>query len=213
MPRRPILAAALTGFTQVPAIALLAAGAPAPAIALGALAFGVGMMFGNAVWESALQRHIRPDALSRVSAYDWFGSFAFAPVGFAIWGPIADAVGTSERTVDLRSDLDRLHRDAAVRARRPPPARELAPEQHAGVDDPGGVAALLDRAQQLEAERAVLGLQPRRVVAPDGVVVGDRRARGGDRVARGALGALPLAHRVRRSRAASTVKYSEAPVG
>jgi MFS family permease len=96
MPRRPFLAAALTGFTQVPAIALLALGAPAPAIALGALAFGVGMMFGNAVWESALQRSIDPVALSRVSAYDWFGSFAFAPVGFAIWGPIAAAVGTGE---------------------------------------------------------------------------------------------------------------------
>ena len=93
MPRRPILAAALTGFTQVPALALLAAGAPAVTIGLGALAFGVGMMFGNAVWESALQRHIHPHALSRVSAYDWFGSFAFAPVGFAIWGPIADGVG------------------------------------------------------------------------------------------------------------------------
>jgi MFS family permease len=96
MPRRPVLAAALTGFTQVPAIALLALGASAPAIALGALAFGVGMMFGNAVWESALQRSIDPVALSRVSAYDWFGSFAFAPVGFAIWGPIAAAVGTGE---------------------------------------------------------------------------------------------------------------------
>jgi len=93
MPRRPILAAALTGFTQVPALALLAAGAPALPVALGALAFGVGMMFGNAVWESALQRHVHPDALSRVSAYDWFGSFAFAPVGLAIWGPISDAIG------------------------------------------------------------------------------------------------------------------------
>jgi MFS family permease len=93
MPRRPVLAAALTGFTQIPALALLAAGAPALPVALGALAFGVGMMFGNAVWESALQRHIRPDALSRVSAYDWFGSFAFAPVGLAIWGPIAAGVG------------------------------------------------------------------------------------------------------------------------
>jgi len=93
LPHRPILAAALTGFTQIPALALLAAGAPAAPVALGALAFGVGMMFGNAVWESALQRHIRPDALSRVSAYDWFGSFAFSPVGFAIWGPIAAGVG------------------------------------------------------------------------------------------------------------------------
>jgi hypothetical protein len=30
-----------------------------------------------------------------VSAYDWFGSFAFAPIGLAIWGPIAQAVGIS----------------------------------------------------------------------------------------------------------------------
>ena len=96
MPRRPVLAAALTGFAQVPALALLAAGAQALPVALGALAFGVGMMFGNAVWESALQRHVRPDALSRVSAYDWFGSLALAPVGLAIWGPIADGVGVGD---------------------------------------------------------------------------------------------------------------------
>ena len=96
MPRRPILAAALTGFAQVPALAMLAAGAHAAPLALGALAFGAGMMFGNSVWESALQRHIRPEALSRVSAYDWFSSFAFAPIGLAIWGPVAEAVGVAD---------------------------------------------------------------------------------------------------------------------
>ena len=96
MPRRPVLAAALTGFTLLPALALLAAGAPAVAVAAGAFVFGIGMMFGNTVWESTLQRHIRPDALSRVSAYDWFGSFAVAPVGFAIWGPIADGIGIGD---------------------------------------------------------------------------------------------------------------------
>jgi predicted MFS family arabinose efflux permease len=96
MPRRPVLAAALTGFTQVPALALLAAGAHALPVAFGGLAFGAGMMFGNAVWESALQRHTRPEALSRVSAYDWFGSFAFAPVGLAIWGPIAEGIGIGD---------------------------------------------------------------------------------------------------------------------
>ena len=39
-------------------------------------------------------------------------------------------------------------------------------------------------------------LQPRHVVAPDRVVVGDRRAGGGDRVARRALGGAPLSGRV-----------------
>ena len=95
-PRRPVLAAALTGFAQVPALFLLAAGAHAVPLALGALVFGVGMMFGNTVWESALQRHVRPEALSRVSAYDWFGSLAFAPVGLAVWGPLAEAIGVEE---------------------------------------------------------------------------------------------------------------------
>jgi hypothetical protein len=93
VPRRPILAATMTGFFGVPALVLLAAGAHAVPLAAAAALVGIGMMFGNTVWESALQRHIRPDALSRVSAYDWFGSFAFAPLGLASWGPLADAVG------------------------------------------------------------------------------------------------------------------------
>jgi hypothetical protein len=32
-------------------------------------------------------------SLSRVSAYDWFGSLAFQPLGLAIWGPISVAIG------------------------------------------------------------------------------------------------------------------------
>ena len=95
MPRRPILAAALTAFVQVPALWLLALGAPALSIAVGALVFGVGMMFGNTVWEAAVQRHVPAESLSRVSAYDWFGSLAFAPLGLVIWGPVAELVGTT----------------------------------------------------------------------------------------------------------------------
>ena len=54
------------------------------------------MMYGNTVWESALQRHIHGDVLSRVTAYDWFGSMAFAPIGLAIWGPVADATSIGD---------------------------------------------------------------------------------------------------------------------
>jgi hypothetical protein len=93
MPRRPVLAATLTGFLSVPALILLATGAHAGPLAAAAVLAGIGMMFGNTIWESALQRHIRPEALSRVSAYDWFGSLAFAPLGLAIWGPVSDVVG------------------------------------------------------------------------------------------------------------------------
>jgi MFS family permease len=93
MPRRPVFAAALTAFVQVPALALLAAGAPAVPVAAGALVFGIGMMFGNTVWEAAVQRHVPEESLSRVSAYDWFGSLAFAPLGLVIWGPLAEWIG------------------------------------------------------------------------------------------------------------------------
>jgi uncharacterized membrane protein len=74
-------------------LGLLAVGAPVPVLALGALLSGGAMMLGNSVWESTLQRHIPTESLSRVSAYDWFGSLAFYPLGLAVWGPIAAAVG------------------------------------------------------------------------------------------------------------------------
>ena len=76
-------------------LALLAMRAPVPLLALAAVASGASMMLGNTVWESTLQRHIPAESLSRVSAYDWFGSLAFRPIGMAIWGPISVAVGIS----------------------------------------------------------------------------------------------------------------------
>jgi hypothetical protein len=35
------------------------------------------------------------ESLSRVASYDWFGSLAFYPLGLAIWGPMAGAIGVS----------------------------------------------------------------------------------------------------------------------
>jgi MFS family permease len=95
-PRRPLVAGlvALTLFA-VP-LALLAAGAPAAVLTAGTAFAGGGMMFGIALYESTFQRRIPADVLSRVSAYDWFGSLAFSPVGYAIWGPIAAAIGIEE---------------------------------------------------------------------------------------------------------------------
>ena len=93
-PRRPMVVAVLGGVIFSFALGLLAAGVPAPLLAAGALVSGGALMFGNAVWESTLQRHIPSEALARVSAYDWFGSLAFYPLGLAVWGPVAVAIGT-----------------------------------------------------------------------------------------------------------------------
>ena len=42
------------------------------------------------------QRRIPQESLSRVSSYDWFGSLLFNPLGLALAGPIAAAIGTSK---------------------------------------------------------------------------------------------------------------------
>jgi MFS family permease len=92
-PRRPLVLVACTeAFFALP-LAFLAAGAPMAVLACGAFLSGVGMMLGMSVWESTLQRHVPAESLSRVSSYDWFGSFAFYPLGLAIWGPVAEAIG------------------------------------------------------------------------------------------------------------------------
>ena len=74
-------------------LAFLAAAAPAPLLVCAAFLSGAGMMLGNSVWESTLQRHVPADSLSRVSSYDWFGSLAFYPLGLALWGPLAAEIG------------------------------------------------------------------------------------------------------------------------
>jgi MFS family permease len=94
-PQRPLVLVAITeAFFALP-IAFLAAGAPVPALAIGTFLSGGGMMIGMSVYESTLQRHIPEQWLSRVTSYDWFGSFVFYPVGLAMWGPISAAIGVS----------------------------------------------------------------------------------------------------------------------
>jgi predicted MFS family arabinose efflux permease len=94
-PRRPMVVATLAYGLFVFPLAFLAAGAPLAVLGFGAFLGGIGMMVGNSVWESTLQARVPQESLGRVSAYDWFGSLAFNPVGMAIWGPIAALIGIS----------------------------------------------------------------------------------------------------------------------
>ena len=76
---------------------LVAFGAAAPAALVLVLAFGMGMGFAlfDVLWRTAMAERVPPQALSRVSAYDWVGSLIFLPVGFVAIGPIADATSAS----------------------------------------------------------------------------------------------------------------------
>ncbi|GAA4196688.1 MFS transporter [Streptosporangium oxazolinicum] len=92
-PRRPMLLAVLATFPTALPMALLGAGAPLWTIVVAMFAAGVaGDVFG-VLWTTTMQREVPPDALSRVSSYDWFGSLALAPLGILVAGPVAAAVG------------------------------------------------------------------------------------------------------------------------
>jgi predicted anti-sigma-YlaC factor YlaD len=92
-PPRPMLLVAATSPTFAAPLAALAAVHSVPVIAIGTLLAGLGLMLGNTVWETTVQRHVPSESLSRVSSYDWFGSLALDPIGLAIWGPIAGVIG------------------------------------------------------------------------------------------------------------------------
>jgi MFS family permease len=94
-PERPMGTCCMLVFLAAPAPALLALEAPAGAIAAAQLLSGVAMGFFLAVWATTLQQEIPPESLSRVSAWDWLGSLAFLPLGYALAGPVSGAIGVS----------------------------------------------------------------------------------------------------------------------
>jgi MFS family permease len=92
-PSRPLVVVALVeGLFALP-LAFLAGGAHVAVLVVAGFLSGVGLMVGTSVWDTTLQRRIPAASLSRVSSYDWFGSFAFYPLGLALWGPVAALLG------------------------------------------------------------------------------------------------------------------------
>ena len=94
-PARPLLTATLA----VPGLALLlfALVPPLPValLAAAALAAGACLQVFGVNWATTMQQEIPPSALSRVSAYDALGSFALAPIGTAVAGPVAERFGAA----------------------------------------------------------------------------------------------------------------------
>ncbi len=92
-PRRPMLIGFLLILVWPAQGIAFALGAPLTAVIILAFAAGIGFSLFEVWWETALVRHIPPHALSRVSSYDWMGSLALLPLGFALAGPLAAALG------------------------------------------------------------------------------------------------------------------------
>ncbi|MEV3930585.1 MULTISPECIES: MFS transporter [unclassified Streptomyces] len=94
-PRRLLLAGTLCVFP----LALPSAGLaiPLPVAGLCAVMFvtGVAIEVFGVSWMTALHQEIPEEKLSRVAAYDWFGSVAMVPLATAAAGPVETLVGRS----------------------------------------------------------------------------------------------------------------------
>lgn len=58
-------------------------------ISAAALVSNIGLAMFNVFSQTAIQRHVPIEAMSRVSSYDWLGSIALLPVGQMLVGPAA----------------------------------------------------------------------------------------------------------------------------
>ena len=98
-PQRMLLIATLGILLTVPFLFGLAV--PLPLVSTLVLAFvaGLGIETFGVLWDTTMQQEIPQDRLSRVYSYDALGSFALIPLGLAIAGPVAEAIGTRETLI------------------------------------------------------------------------------------------------------------------
>jgi hypothetical protein len=94
-PRRSLVAAICGRLTMLALLLLLVVRAAVPLIVLGALASGMGAEVFDTLWDTTVQRRVPQSALSRVNSYDWFGTIALYPLGYAIVGPMAIVLGAT----------------------------------------------------------------------------------------------------------------------
>ncbi|MET9668756.1 MFS transporter [Streptomyces sp. NPDC006475] len=94
-PRRLLLAGTLCVFPLALPSAALAVPLPVPGLAAVMLVSGVAIEVFGVAWMTALHQEIPEEMLSRVCAYDWFGSVAMLPLATALAGPAESVFGRS----------------------------------------------------------------------------------------------------------------------
>ncbi|MFD5391401.1 MFS transporter [Streptomyces sp. NPDC127074] len=94
-PRRLLLAGSLSILPLALPSAALAVPVAIPALVVVMFLVGVSVEVFGVSWMTALHQEIPEDKLSRVSAYDWFGSVAMVPVATALAGPAEETFGRS----------------------------------------------------------------------------------------------------------------------
>ena len=95
-PDRPMVACVLAAMLISLQALSLALGAPTWLIAVAAFFGGLGLAVHLTLWFTVFQQQVPERAQSRVASYDTLGSFVLIPVGTALVGPVAEAIGLTE---------------------------------------------------------------------------------------------------------------------
>jgi MFS family permease len=92
---RPIAVAVTSTVLYALLGATLALRAPLPVVIVAGFIGGLSFAMWETLWSTTVQREVPADVLAQVSAYDWLGSIALLPLGFALAGPLSGWLGVN----------------------------------------------------------------------------------------------------------------------
>jgi MFS family permease len=142
--RRPVFTAALALVGASTQAAIIGSGLGTAGIAALELLAGICVALFFTLWDLSIQEQIPAHAVSRVSAYDFSVSMGLMPLGMAMAGPIADALGLQATligmsAIGLAGALAWLAQPSVRRLHRPPSA---APPPVVPTPVPGSASAV-----------------------------------------------------------------------
>ena len=92
-PRKPLAASCMSAWVFLLQPLGMGLSLPLPVLVVFSALAGAGLSVHLALWFTVFQQNVPPEAMSRVSSYDSFGSFVLLPLGAALAGPVASVVG------------------------------------------------------------------------------------------------------------------------
>lgn len=95
-PPRPLAVSTLLCLPIAGVLVLLGAAAPVAVLCLAGFLASVGLTCGDIIWFTTFQRQVPDHLMSRLSSFDWFGSVALNPLGYALVGPLANGLGVAK---------------------------------------------------------------------------------------------------------------------
>lgn len=95
-PARPLVACTIAAIPLAGQTLVLALAPSVWLLSIASFVGGAAIAVHLTLWFTLFQREIPENVQSRVSSYDVLFSFVLMPIGFAVVGPIADAIGVTE---------------------------------------------------------------------------------------------------------------------